>query len=72
MQHVELVTATGKLRSVIRDGVRIFRGIRYGERATPNRRYSELRDPFRAGNGPVRVFPQLPNRLTQVMGDVLN
>jgi len=71
MRHVEVVTATGRLCGLISDGVRVFRGIRYGERITPNRRFSELRDPQQAGNAPVSIFPQLPNRLTQVMGDVL-
>jgi len=59
MAETEVITPTGKLRGVVRDGIRIFRGIRYGERVNPNR-FSELRDPIQASNAPVSAFPQAP------------
>jgi carboxylesterase type B len=72
MRSIESLTPTGKTRGFIRDGIRIFRGIRYVERVTPNRQFSESRDPQHAGNASVSIFPQSPKRLTNMMGDVLN
>ncbi|MDE1009334.1 MAG: carboxylesterase family protein [Paraburkholderia fungorum] len=70
----EVSTPAGVALGVVRDNVRIFRGIRYGCTQAGAGRFQEVK-PFRNGNGPISekysVFPQLRSRLADVMGDAV-